>query len=209
MLDKNIGYYFITDSNLSLKGNINDVTAACEAGVQIVQYRNKIGTTKQMFEEALILCKICKKNNVLFLVNDRIDIALAIDADGVHIGTDDMPYPMARKILGRNKIIGLSTHSLNEARVASFSDVNYIAFGSVFSTTTKENAIQNQGIEMLQKITSSVSIPVVAIGGIDLNNVSEVIKAGASGFCSISSVVTKENVKDEILKFNNLYVQKE
>lgn len=201
-LDKNIGYYFITDSKLSLKGNEHDVKLACELGVKVIQYRNKDASSKELYHEAHKLRQICKNYDVKFLINDRVDIALAVDADGVHLGQDDMPYPVARKLLGKKKIIGLSTHNVREAQLAEFSNVDYIGVGAIFNTTTKKNVTEAQGVEIIRSIKETVSIPVVAIGGINMSNFREVINAGADGFCSISDIVKYEDMKDRIIEIN-------
>lgn len=197
------GYYFITDSKISRAGNISDVKNALAAGVKVIQYRNKISSTKQMYEEALKLKLICK--GALFLVNDRLDIALSINADGVHLGCDDMPYNLARKLIGKNKIVGLTVHSLNEAREAQSLGVNYIGVSPIFATKTKNNAGKPTGVGLISKIKRCVSIPVIAIGGINLTNAPEVIEAGADGLCAIRAIVTKADVKKEIEKFQALF----
>ncbi|MFH1540374.1 MAG: thiamine phosphate synthase [Elusimicrobiota bacterium] len=201
------GYYFITDENLSKAGNILDVKNAVSSGVKVVQYRNKSGSTKEMYDEALELKKICRKSkDVIFLINDRIDIAVASNSDGVHIGQGDMPYPVARKILGKNKIIGVTVHTVKEARDAEKLGANYISVAPIFLTNTKKDANKPVGVSLINKIKSCVSgtIPVIAIGGINLLNAKEVIEAGADGLCAISSVVTKNNVKKEIKKIQKL-----
>lgn len=197
------GYYFITDSRLSRKGNINDVKKAISAGVKVVQYRDKYSGTRQMYRQALELKSICKK--AIFLINDRIDIALATNADGVHLGSDDMPYTIARKILGQNKIIGLTVHSLSEAKKAQRLGADYIGISPIFGTKTKIDAGKPKGMGLITKIRKQVSIPIIAIGGINLANAEKVIKAGADGICAISVVVTKPDVKREIKKFQELF----
>lgn len=197
------GYYFITDGNLSQAGSINDVKNAVAAKVQIVQYREKQATTKQMYEEALKLKKICK--NIIFLINDRVDIALAVDADGVHIGQDDLPYCVARKLLGKKKIIGVTVHNVKEALKAQKAGADYIGVSPIFTTTTKLDAGKAAGLSLIRKIKQAVSIPIIAIGGINLANAPQVVRAGADGLCAISSVVTKEDVRAEIEKFQKLF----
>jgi len=197
------GYYFITDGILSKSGNISDVKNAILAGVTVIQYRNKTATTKEMYKEALMLRKICKK--VLFLINDRVDIAVAVNADGVHIGQDDLPYPVVRKIIGKNKIIGLSVHNVEEAIEAQNYGADYISVGPIFYTETKFDIKKPVGVNMIKNIKKVVSVPVVAIGGINLSNVESVLKAGADMVCSISAVVKKNDVKSEIEKYQNLF----
>lgn len=205
------GYYFITDSKLSKAGNISDVKNAVAAGVKIVQYRNKCGSTKEMCDEAAKLKKICRKKNVIFVINDRIDIALAVSSDGVHLGRDDMPYSVARKILGKNKIIGVTVHNVKEATAAEKSGADYLGASPVFSTDTKKDAGRAAGVSLIKKIKSRISgtIPVVAIGGINLSNAKGVVGSGADGLCAISAVVSKNDVKKEIKKFQKLFLRRQ
>jgi thiamine-phosphate pyrophosphorylase len=198
-----IGYYFITDAKLSRAGNISDVKKALKAGVKMVQYREKEASTKEMYEEALKLRKICK--NVTFLINDRIDIALAVDADGVHIGQEDLPYVTARKLLGRKKLIGITVHNLKEALEAQRLGADYLGVSPIFSTKTKLDSKKPVGVSLIKKIRKHITIPMVAIGGINIFNAKEVVKAGADGLCAISAVVTQQNVKQEIEKFQLLF----
>lgn len=197
------GYYFITDSSLSMAGNINDVQRAEACGVSVVQYRNKGAETKEMYEEALKLRKICR--NALFLINDRIDVALAVDADGVHLGQSDMPYAAARKILGPEKIIGITVHNISEALEAQRIGADYLGVSPIFSTATKLDAGKPAGIVLIDEIRAKIDIPLIAIGGINLTNAPEVIKAGADGLCAISAVVAKKDVGLEIRKFQDLF----
>lgn len=198
------GYYFITDAKLSRAGNISDVKSAVAVGVSIVQYRNKDAGTKGLYEEALKLKKICK-NKALFLINDRIDIALAIDADGVHIGGEDMPYVIARKMLGRKKIIGVTVHNIEEAKEARRLGADYIGVSPIFATTTKLDAGKPAGVSLIRKIKKTVKVPIIAIGGITLDNAKEVVEAGADGLCAISAVVTKRDTKKEIKNFQKFF----
>jgi thiamine-phosphate pyrophosphorylase len=201
------GYYFITDAGLSLAGNISDVKNALLAKVKFVQYRVKHLSTKEMYEEALKLRKICRK--AAFLVNDRLDIALGVDADGVHLGQSDLSYRVARKLLGKKKIIGVTVHNVKEAREAQKLGADYLGVSPIFSTGTKQDAGKPVGIALIKKMRKEVSIPIVAIGGINLSNAAEVIRAGADGLCAISAVVTKRNVSKEIEKFQRLFTVKE
>jgi thiamine-phosphate pyrophosphorylase len=197
------GYYFITDSGLSLAGTLSDVQQAVSAGVGVVQYRNKNEASRKMLEEALELRKICR--DTIFVINDRVDISLAADADGVHLGQDDLPYTAARKLLGKKRIIGLTVHSLAEAVAAQDAGVDYIGVAPIFKTTTKSDAGQPVGITGLRKICDTMTIPVVAIGGINLSNADQVIEAGAASLCAISAVITKPNVSAEIRRFQAFY----
>ena len=197
------GYYFITDSSLSRAGNISDINNALAAGVSVVQYREKHKTTKEMYEEALLLRRICKK--IIFLVNDRLDIALSVNSDGVHLGRHDLPYVSARKLLGENKIIGLTVHTLDEAIEAQKMGADYVGVSPIFSTRTKPDAGNPVGLKLISRIKQKISIPVIAVGGINLSNASQVIRAKADGLCAISDVITKLNVKVEIKKFQVLF----
>ena len=198
------GYYFITDSGLSRSGNVLDVRKAESCGVRIVQYRNKDVNTKDMCEEAVRLREICSK--ALFLINDRIDVVLASEADGVHLGQSDMPYIVARRILGPDKIIGITVHNLSEALEAQRLGADYLGVSPIFPTATKPDAGKPAGIVLIEKIRALVDIPLIAIGGMNLANAPEVIRAGADGLCAISAVVTKEDVGEEIRKFQELFL---
>lgn len=197
------GYYFITDSGLSRAGNESDVRQAQACGVRTVQYRNKNADTRQMYEEALRLREICR--DALFLINDRIDIAEAVEADGVHLGQSDMPYRAARRMLGPEKIIGITVHNLAEALEAAELGADYLGVSPIFQTTTKQDAGRPAGIALLEEISTRVDLPLVAIGGINLDNALEVIRAGADGLCAISAVVAKEHAGEEITKIQELF----
>jgi len=197
------GYYFITDAHLSRAGNISDVRSAVAAGVKVVQYRVKDLSTKIMFEEARELREICR--GITFLINDRADIALAVKADGVHLGQEDLPYGIARRLLGKDKIIGITVHNLKEAQEAQKLGADYLSVSPVFPTVTKKDAGRPVGIALIKKIKKQVSLPIIAIGGITLSNAAEVIEAGADGICAISEVVAKPGVKEQIRKFQALF----
>ena len=197
------GYYFITDSGLSRAGNISDVKQAEACSVCAVQYRNKNAETREMYIEAVRLREICR--NALFLINDRIDIALAVDADGVHLGQSDMPYSAARKMLGPEKIIGITVHNLAEAIAAQRSGADYLGVSPIFQTATKSDAGKPAGIALIEEIRAQVDIPLIAIGGINLANAPEVVRAGADGLCAISAVVAKKDVGREIERFQELF----
>lgn len=197
------GYCFITDAAISRAGNISDVKKALQAAVEVVQYREKHKPTKEMFQEALRLRRICK--DIIFLVNDRVDIALSVNADGVHLGRGDLPYPIVRRLLGRKKFIGLTVHTLKQALQAQELGADYIGVSPIFATTTKLDAGAPVGIELIRKIKKRISIPVIGIGGINLSNAREVIRAGADGLCAISAVVAVADVRGEIEKFQRLF----
>ena len=202
------GYYFITDSELSRAGNESDVLSAVSCGVEVVQYRNKNAQTLQMYEEALVLKEICLDGDCLFLINDRLDIALAVEADGVHVGQTDMPCLQARRLLGPEKVIGVTVHNLAEAVQAECEGADYLGVSPIFQTATKPDAGKPAGIRLIEEIRDHVNIPLVAIGGINHSNASQVIGAGARALCAISSVVARENVSDEIKRFQEKFKSK-
>ncbi len=197
------GFYFITDASLSRAGNLTDAEQAVAAGVQVVQYREKQAGTRAMVEEARKLRIICQ--DAIFLVNDRVDVALAADADGVHLGQDDLPYAAARRLLGKKRIIGLTVRSLAEALEAQSLGADYLGVSPVFLTRTKADAGAPGGLTLLREIRKQVSLPLIAIGGITLANAADVIRAGADGVCAISAVVTRPDVRAEIEKFQALF----
>jgi thiamine-phosphate pyrophosphorylase len=198
------GYYFITDEHLSVAGALHDVKSAVAANVKFIQYRNKEACSKTLYEEALALRAICKKATLI--INDRIDIAVAVNADGVHIGQDDVPFSVARELLGKKKIIGVTVHNLRHALIAQRQGADYLGVSPIFTTSTKINAGQSVGISLIEKIKEHISIPIVAIGGINLSNAKAVIRAGADSICAISAVVTKKDVEREIRKFQHFFV---
>jgi thiamine-phosphate pyrophosphorylase len=176
---------------------------AVACGVSVVQYRNKNAKTREMYEEAVRLREICR--DTLFLINDRVDIALAVNADGVHLGQSDMPCGAARRLLGEEKIIGITVHNLAEAVQAESIGADYLGVSPIFQTATKPDAGKPAGISLIEEIRAIVDIPLIAIGGIDHSNAIDVIRAGADGLCAISSVVAKEDVKAEIKKFQDSF----
>lgn len=198
------GYYFITDSQLSRAGNLNDVKSALSARVCAVQYREKNLSTRKMYQEARKIKKICQRKT-LFIINDRVDLALAVDADGVHLGQDDLPYSVARKILGKKKIIGVTVHNLEEALEAEKIGADYLGLSPIFATATKKDAGPPAGIKLIKKIKKSVSLPIIAIGGLTLKNAPDVVKSGADCVCAVSAVVTKKDVASRIKKFQDLF----
>ena len=199
------GYYFITDAGLSRAGNMSDVTSALSCGVKVVQYRNKDAETRQMFDEALLLGQLCREGGASFLINDRVDIALAVDADGVHLGQSDMPFAAARRLLGPEKIIGLTVHSLAEALEGQALGADYLGVSPIFATATKPDAGKPAGISLIEQIREEVSLPLIAIGGINHCNARQVVAAGADGLCAISCVVASDDAGEEMRRFQELF----
>jgi len=166
---------------------------ALAAGVKFVQYRSKSGTRKGIYITSLLLARIARNAQARFIINDHADIAAAVDADGVHLGQEDLPVKFARKLLGDNKLIGISTHDLEQAVAAESAGADYIGFGPIFPTTTKDTG-QVQGINNISIIKQAVTLPVIAIGGINLSNVQDVIRSGADGVAVISAILSAENI---------------
>jgi len=198
------GYYFITDDALSKAGNLSDVKNAMAADVSVIQYRNKNSSVQKMCFEASQIKELCSEKTKL-IINDRSDVALAVDVDGVHLGQNDLDYEIARKLLGEAKIIGVTVHTLEEAISAEKKGADYLGVSPIFETFTKEDAGNAVGLELIKEIKNVCKVPIIAIGGITLKNAKSVVDAGADGICAISAVVTKENVKEEILKFQELF----
>lgn len=195
-----IDFYLVTDSGLSRKGTLSDVEGAVVAGCRIVQYREKARSTRDMVLEAAQIKTLCG-NEAIFLVNDRIDVALAVDADGVHIGQDDMPIDTARELLGQDKIIGLTVHNVEEALEAEQKGADYVGLGPIFDTSTKKDAGDGIGPQSIRAVKNAIDIPVVAIGGINKQNSESVILGGADSLVAISAVVCSDDVTTETREF--------
>jgi thiamine-phosphate pyrophosphorylase len=170
------------------------MTSALAAGIRFFQYRNKSGARKDIYETSLLLASLANKSGALFIVNDHADIAAAVKADGVHLGQDDLPLEPARKLLGNEKIIGISTHSREQAVSAEIAGADYIGYGPIFATKTKD-AGQIQGCAGIAVIKRAVSLPVIAIGGISHANVRDVIEAGADGAAVISAILSATDIE--------------
>jgi thiamine-phosphate pyrophosphorylase len=197
------GYYFITEARLSRAGNLSDVASAVAAGVRVVQYREKQAPYRNLVAEARQLRELCR--HILFLVNDRVEVALEVGADGVHLGQEDMACPEARQILGPGKIIGITVRNVAEALAAQAAGADYLGVSPIFATATKADAGASTGVALLAEIRRRVSLPLIAIGGITLAKAPAVIRAGADGVGAISAVVTKPDVRMEIEKFQRLF----
>lgn len=191
--------YPITDSKAKLP-EAEFIKHAAAGGARIVQYREK--SKEKAAKKAEELREIAKADGVLFIVNDWVEVAKAADADGVHLGQDDADVTYARKILGKNKIIGRSTHSLEQALKAERDGADYISVGPIFKTPTKN--YKPVGVELMKEVKNAVRIPVVAIGGVNESNIKEVIDAGATRIAMISALAKAENVADEVRKFRKI-----
>lgn len=186
------GLYLIIDTQ-ALKGrsHVEVASQAIRGGAKTIQLRDKILSKKELLPIAEQLKKLCAEHEVLFIINDHFDLALAVDADGLHLGQDDLPIKVARKLLPIDKILGCSTRTVEQAVTAESDGADYIAVGSMYPTPTKETA-QIVGPERLHQIRQAVTLPLVAIGGINKNNAAEVMAAGASSLAVIRAVVQAE-----------------
>lgn len=186
--------YLVTDRDLSRGRSLEEVIAkAVNGGTTMVQLREKRASSREFYESALRIKQILKGTGVPLIINDRADIAFAADADGVHLGQSDLPPEMARKILGKDKIIGLSIETQKEAELANALDVDYIAVSPVFGTPTKTDTAPALGLEGLRKIAGITKHPLTGIGGIHLSNAREIIKAGADGIAVVSEIMSAED----------------
>ncbi len=189
MLEK-IRLYFITDSKFGKHEEL--AKKALEGGVRAIQFREKRMSGKELYEVAKRLRKITYDYDALLFINDRVDIAIAVDADGVHVGQSDLPYYAIREFF--YGYIGVSAHNVDEAKKAErFAD--YLGVGPVFRTTTKEDAKEPIGVEGLKKIVDAVKIPVIAIGGINRENIKKVLSIGAFGVAVVSAIASQDAKK--------------
>jgi thiamine-phosphate pyrophosphorylase len=168
---------------------------AIAGGADTIQFRQKHGSTSEMIGIAKDMKLICEKAGVPLIVNDRVDIAIAADTDGVHLGQDDFPITLARKLLGDDKIIGGSAKNLEEAIKCVSQGTDYIGLGPVYPTISKEDSGPPTGIEMLKRITGEIDLPIIAIGGIDFESVPEIMRSGAHGIAVISAVCCRDDPK--------------
>lgn len=197
-----IGLYLILDPSVASTRSLRDaLRQSAQAGVKIVQYRNKNASMKEAYAEALPLRKLSEELDVLFIVNDRCDLALAVDADGVHLGQGDLPLDLARKVMGPDKLIGISTHNADQVREASAGKPDYLGFGPIFKPGSKQDHDPVVGIEGLRTIRALTSLPVFAIGGITVENVGDVMKAGANGVAVISAILKAPDIKQTVSEF--------
>jgi thiamine-phosphate pyrophosphorylase len=188
------GLCLIIDRDLLRVGPEQAMLQALAAGVRFFQYRDKNGTRKSIYEASVRLAGTAAQAKACFIVNDHADIAAASGADGVHLGQDDLPIEYARKLLGNDKLIGISTHSLEQAGAAEAAGADYIGFGPIFKTSTKD-AGRTQGIRTLAMVRKAVVLPVIAIGGVNQANVEFILRAGADGAAVISAVLSTGDIQ--------------
>lgn len=194
----NINYtlYLVSDRTL-LKGRdlLEEIMKAVKGGVSAVQLREKDAGSREFYQLALALKEKLDGTGVPLIINDRLDIALAVDADGLHIGQDDLPFPVARRLLGADKLIGLSVNSRAEAEEGARLGADYLGVGPVFATLTKLDAAMPTGINLLAELKKHISIPLVAIGGINLDNIAAIREAGADGAAVVSALMGSDDIE--------------
>ena len=190
---KNFQLYVIIDRKASGKDPLTTAREAIRGGADIIQYRDKEATAMEMISWGIKLRKLASEKNVTFIINDRTDVALAVGADGVHLGQDDLPIGIARKIL-KNKLVGISTHSLAQAIKAEKDGADYIGVGPVYSTPTKPD-YPAVGLKLIKEVSRMIKIPFVAIGGIDYDNIDGVLTAGARRVAVVRAVVGARNIR--------------
>ncbi len=193
--------YPITDTRITKISHAEQVKKLIKGGAKFIQLREKYLSPKDFYDDALEALKIARAENVKIIINDRVDVALALKADGVHLGQDDLSPAEARKILGENAIIGFSTHNLEQLAEAVKMPIDYAAIGPVFTTKTKENPDETVGIEIVKKARKLIgNFPLVAIGGINATNFLDVLSAGADSTAIISDLLAEADKIEAKLK---------
>jgi thiamine-phosphate pyrophosphorylase len=188
--------YLVTDRALSLgRSNLEVIEAAISGGVTLVQLREKEASTQEFYQEGLNIKDYLEAARIPLIINDRIDVALALDADGVHLGQEDMPVDVARKILGPCKIIGASAFTTQEAVAAESMGADYLGLSPIFVTTTKPELVAEIGLEGISSLKRAVKIPIVGIGSMHQSNVYEAVRAGLDGVAVVSAICSQEDPK--------------
>ena len=199
--------YPITDTRISKLSHVAQVEKLIEGGATFIQLREKYAAPQDFYEAAKLALEYARTRGVKIIINDRLDIALALGADGVHLGQDDLPPEKARQILGKKAIIGFSTHNLEQAICAAELPIDYLAIGPVYATKTKENPDQTVGLEGIQVVRKAVGdFPIVAIGGISYQNLQSIFESGANSAAIISDLIGDA---DKITEKMRLYLNGE
>ncbi len=212
------GLYAIVDNTLTPHLSHPELAEkVLQGGARIIQLRVKPSdpgfrkstlSDRELLETAKVIRNLTRHYKASLIINDWADIALAAEADGLHLGQDDLPLSEARRILGENKVIGISTHSLEEAQRAWKEGADYLGFGPVFTTETKGESLSPRGIESLKQVVDAIDLPIIAIGGINEKNIEEVIQTGADGAAIISSITTAEDITEKTRLFVELWRKK-
>ncbi|MDS1029262.1 thiamine phosphate synthase [Bacillota bacterium LX-D] len=189
--------YLVTDRTILKNRDLPQaVEEAIKGGITMLQLREKEASSADFYRLALKIKALAKANNIPLIINDRLDIALAVDADGLHIGQEDLPLKVARKLLGKDKILGYSVSNVAEAGYGEENGADYLGAGPVYPTNSKAAANNPIGIKCLEEVKKSVSVPVVAIGGIGFSNIKEVKNTKVDGVSLISSILGSDNIED-------------
>lgn len=206
--DVDYSLYLVTDSELTKeRGLYPCVAEALKGGVTLLQLREKNKSTKDFYDIALEIKKLAATHHIPLIINDRMDIALAVDADGLHIGQDDMPLTIARKFMGQDKLIGVSATTLEEAVQAQEEGADYVGVGAVFTTPSKKDA-KPVSLQELTRIKAALKIPVVAIGGINETNAEKLKPAGINGISVISAILGKQDIQQAARELRDLIESK-
>ena len=193
--------YLLTDDACLLgRPLLECVEQALRAGVTLLQYRSKYKDGGAMYQEALAPKELCDRYHVPLIINDRVDVALAVGAAGVHVGQDDLPCKVVRNLVGYDFLIGVSAHNSEEAREAAAAGADYLGCGAVFGTATKAG-VGTLGLERLRSIRQAVSLPMVGIGGVKATNYGQVLATGANGAAIISGILAATDIGGEVAKF--------
>lgn len=204
----NYGLYLVSDRDvLDGRDFIRSLEEAILGGVTLIQLREKNATSLEFYSLAVKVKELTSKYNIPLIINDRVDIALAVDADGVHVGQDDMPANVVRDILGKDKIIGVSTATLEEALKAIEDEADYIGVGALFPTDTKTDT-RIVTLDQLKNIKENINIPVVGIGGINENNIKSVSDTGIDGVAIVSAILGKQDIREAAVKLYNDFSRK-
>jgi thiamine-phosphate diphosphorylase len=198
--------YIITDQQLSGgRSHLQVAEEAIHGGADVIQLRDKTGSSGELYNSARQIRDLTRKHQIPFIVNDRLDITLAVDADGLHVGQEDLPVSVARKILGPSGILGVSAGSVEEALQAEQDGADYLGVGPVFEArSTKADAGEPKGLSLISEIRKQCQIPVIAIGGISVENLAAVFQAGADGIAVISAIVAAPDIQEATLAFKKV-----
>lgn len=197
--------YLCTDRGLMTTGTIEEsVELAIQGGVTIVQLREKDCSSREFYNTAISVKAITDRYNVPLIINDRVDIAMAVDAAGVHVGQSDLPAEAVRAIIGSDKIVGVSTATVKEARKAQADGADYIGVGAMFTTSTKKNT-RGVSMELLADIRAAVNIPMVAIGGINESNAAQFTNTGVNGLAVVSAIIARQDIKSAAAELKKIF----
>jgi thiamine-phosphate pyrophosphorylase len=184
----------VTDPSLAGRDHVAIAAAALDGGADMIQLRDKTGDLRILLPQARAIQTLCRAHGAIFIVNDRLDLALAVGADGAHVGQEDLPAGAARRLLGPGRILGVSTHDRAQAEAARGAGADYIGFGPMFPTGTKDTGYSPRGLAGLREVRAAVGLPILAIGGITLETAAEVIAAGATAPAVISAIVAAPDI---------------